>query len=426
MRRIRFIAVLFITIATYGYSQNFRITPNNNQYYYVNYFQKNDSGSLGKIILMFNITNPYKATFVNPVFSWNDGSGNLEAKMVEPGQYQISLDLVYNRVNNNCIAVSEFATPRIIDVAISDLNRHLIKIEYLSDLSTKNIVKRISKFNPLEAQYEDLISFIYDYNYILRKYDPYCELIFPEIITDDFSKKIVQTINSSWKKTRISSFYSLSKELTKVLKSDSAQNVDPKLLESLLQAHLVELNYYNAQRISYLIDLFENSLKLPAKHSASSDKEILESFNALKDENIDSTDRFLIVANVVKNGFQRNDLSVAYSPAPFKNLEYKKRQRGYFNCPSSPSYCIFPCSDYLLWVENKNKEKMSGDKLINPKECRFKEIVLPVDNSLAIVRLHNEFGKNLKFDQKEFQSDINRLIIKYNCLFLSNISISLN
>lgn len=425
MRRIKFIVFLFFAVATYGYSQSFRITPNNNQYYYVDYYLKSDSNSLGKIILLFNVTNPYKSTFVNPVFSWNNGAGKLETTMTMPGQYQIELNLEYNRFNNNCIAVSEFGSPHIIDVAISDLNRHLIKIEYLSDLSGKSIVKRISKFNPLEAQYNDLISFIYDYNFILRKYDPYCELIFPEIITDDFSKKITESINSSWKKTRISSFYSLCKDLNKVLQSDSIP-ADPELIASLAQAPRIKLNYYNAHRISYLIDLLENSLKLPSKHSLASDIEILESFNALKEENIDSTDRFLIVANVVKNGFQKNDLSVAYSPAPFKNLEYKKRQRGYFNCPSSPSYCIFPSSDYLLWVENKNKEKLSGDKLINPKESRFKEIVLPVESSLAIVRLHNNFGKNLKFDFNEFQKDLNKLIIEYNCLFLSNISLSLN
>jgi hypothetical protein len=426
MNRLSFIIVLLATYITSVYSQNWRITPNNNQYYYIDYTLKNDSNKLGQVVLIFTVTDGYKSTFINPKFSWSDGSGTLISKMIMPGKYQINLNIVYKKVNSNTIAISELNGPRIIDVEISTLNRHLIKIEYLSDLTVKNIVKRISTFNPLESQYDELIRFVYDYNLILRKYDPYCDLVLPEIITDDFSGKITKTLDNSWKKTNVSTFYSLCNELHKVLKNDPAQNVDQDLVNCLSQAKSIKLNYYNAYRINYLIELLQNSLALAAKHSREIDQQILQSINAIKSENIDSTDRYLIVASVNRKGFQVNNLSVAYTPALFQSLESKQSQWGYFNCPSSPSFCVFPNSDYYLWVENRNKQKLTSGKILNPADSKFKEIVLPVNSSLAIVRLEQNFGKNLNIDNLEFDTDINNLIKKHKSLFLSNISIPIN
>lgn len=426
MIRFFFIVTLLCTFITSGYCQNWRITPNNNQYYYVDYVLNNDSNTLGKVVLIFTVTDGYKSTFTNPKFTWNDGTGALVSKMIMPGKYQIDLNVVYKKNNNNTITISELSKPLIIDIEISNLNRHLIKIEYLSDLTPKNIAKRISKFNPVEAQFDELIQFVCDYNFILRKYNPYCDLVLPEIITDDFSKKITQTLDNSWKKTKVSQFYSLSKQLNKVLKIDTAQNVDPDLINCLAQANSIKLNYYNAYRINYLIELLQNSMALPAKHSREIDEQILKSIRAIRSENVDSTDRYLVVASVNKKGFQVNNLSVAYTPAPFRNLESKKIQWGYFNCPSSPSYCVFPNSDYYIWVENRSKEKLSAGKRINPADSKFKEIVLPVNTSLAIVRLQENFGKNFNFESQEFYNDINSLIKKYKSLFLSNISLPIN
>lgn len=426
MNRIKLIVVLLGICISVSFGQDFRITPNNNQYYVVKYYYEKDSNSLGKFVLIFTVTDRYKATFIDPKFTWSDGSGTLESKMIANGVYQIDLPIEYKKLNTNCITVDEFIKPRIIDVAISDLNRHLIKIEYLTNLTHENIYNRISKFNPVEAKYDDLIIFMYSFNSILRKYDPYCELILPEVVTGDFSKKITDVINTSWSKTRIKALYSLSNELSKVIKKDTAPSADPELLPSLAQANLIKLNYYNAYRINYLIDLLENSLALPARHSADGDKQILESFKALKAESLDSTDRFLVVANVVKSGFQRTGLMVAYCPAPFQSLDIEKIRRGYLNFPSSPSFGLFPESDYILWAEDKKKGKVSGHKLLSTGESRYKEIVFPIHESLAIVRLPNNFGKNLKFDLQDFYKELDRLMIQNKCLFLSNISISLN
>jgi hypothetical protein len=426
MKYLAIVVVLFAAFISTSYSQDFRITPNNNQYYFVKYYQEKDSISLGKFVLLFTVTERYVSTFLNPKFSWSDGSGTLESKLIAPGKYQIDLPITYKKENTNCITVSELSMPRIIDVEISDLNRHLIKIEYLSNLTHENIYTRISRFNPLEAKYDDLIIFVYNFNNILRKYDPYCELILPEVVTGDFSTKITDAIRSSWEKTRIKTFYSLCNELSKAIRNDTAQNIDPELLPSLSQANSIQLSYYNAYRVNYMIDLLENSLALPAKHSADADKLILKSLKALKEEKPDSTDRFLVVANVVKSGFQRIGLLVAYSPTAFQNLDDQKMKKGYLNFPSSPSFGLFPESEYTLWAEDKKKGKVSNVKLLNTKDSRYKEIVFPINETLAIVRVPDNFGKNLNFDRQDFYKELDRLMIQDKCLFLANVSIPLN
>jgi hypothetical protein len=366
----------------------------------------------------------YKSSHVNPEFSWNDGSGILNATSIMPGKYQIDLNVVYKKKNTNTIALSEFETPRIIDVKINDLQRHLIRIDYVSNLAVANITKKISTFYPKESKYDDLINFIYDYNEILRKYDPFCDLVFPEIITDDFSGKITQAIQSDWKKTKINEFQSTSKNLSKALRSGPQQNSASDLIDCLSQTNTVKLNYYNAYRINYLTHLFAYSLTSEEDFNKISNL-ILESFKAIKQENIDSTDRNLIITHVTRNGFQINNLSVAYTPVINSNPELIK-QKEYFICPSSPSYSIFSNSQYTLWVENKDKQRVSSDKTVNCAEAKYKEIVLPVNSSLAIVKLQNDFGKNLNFDSREYEKDIKSLIIKYKCLYLTHVSLPVN
>ncbi len=423
MNRITLLIILFTAFTNSAFSQKFRITPNNNQYYYTDYIQKEDSGSILKIILIFSVTDAYKPTYLNPEFSWSDGSGKLNANMIMPGKYQIDLNVVYKKTNANTIAFSEFSKPRIINVNINDLHRVLIKIEYVTNLTVEYIEKKISTFNPLESKYEDLIYFIYDYNDILRKYDPFCELILPEIVTDDFSKKITQTINSDWKKTKFNVFQSTCKDLNKSLKNSEQNSAVVDLINCLSQTNQIKLNHYNAYRIDYLTGLLEYRLTLSAEHSGEIDNQIMKSFQAIKQENIDSTDRQLIVTHVTRNGFQMNNLSVAYSPAVNPSPELNKIQKEYFKCPSSPSYSIFSNSNYLIWVESKDKKKVSTNKFVNPADGKYKEIVLPVNSSLAIVRLQNDFGQKLHFDAKEFDNEIKKLIIRYKCLFLTNISV---
>jgi hypothetical protein len=414
------LGILFLLIyINPAYGQKFKITPNNNQYYFTDYIQKAEAGSILKIVLIFNVTNSYKPTFVNPEFSWNDSSGILKSNMVGPGKYQIDLDVVYKKTNANTIALSEFETPRVMNVKISDLKRHLIRIDYVSDLIVDNIEKKISVFNPRESRYEELINFVYDYNEILRKYDPYCDLVLPEIITDDFSKKITQSINGDWKKTKINALQSTSKNFVKVLSNDPQPNSVSELIDCLSKTNTIKLNYYNAYRISYLTNLLDYCLNNPGKNFSSL---IIKSFEAIKQ---DSTDRNLIITHVTRNGFQINDLSVAYTPHVNANPEIQKPAE-YFKCPTSPTYSIFSGSQYTIWVENKDKQRVSSDKLVNCVEEKFKEIVLPVNSSLAIVKLQNDFGKNLNYDMLEFERELTNLIIKYKCLYLSHVSLPVN
>lgn len=424
MKHIAIIVVLLAAYISTSYCQDFRITPNNNQYYSVKYYHKKDSNSLGKFVLIFSINDPYVSTFTNPLFLWNDGSGTLESKMISPGKYQIDLSIDYKKVNANCITVGELETPRIIDVEINNLKQQLISIEYLSNLSRENIYDRISRFNPVEANYGELISFVYNLNHILRRYDPYCELALPELITGDLSKEITNAVNSSWKKARISLFYSLCEELSRALKNNPKQSVDRELISRLAKANTIKLNYYNAYQIEFLIGLMEGMLALPSKPSADAHKLMLKGLSTLN-ENPDSTNRFLVIANVVKNGYKQNNLLVACTPASVHSPDDKKSPRSYFSCPSSPSFGIFPEAVYILWVENKKKEKLSNNKLINLRDVRYKEIVFPVNGSLAVVRIPASIENKTNINKVDFYHELDRLIIKHNCLFLLNISVSL-
>lgn len=420
------LTILFLLLSLNpAYGQGFKITPNNNQYYSTHYIQKPDSVSIWKITLLFNVMDGYKSTHVNPEFTWNDGSGTLNATMIAPGKYQIDLNVVYKKKGANTIALSEFETPRVIDVKIHDLHRHLIRIDYVSNLTVANITKKISTFYPMESKYNDLISFIYEYNEILRKYDPFCELVFPEIITDDFSGKITQTIHSDWKKIKINDFYTTSKNLSKALKSDPQQQSVSDLIDCLSQTNTIKLNYYNAYRINYLTNLLEHTLTTPEKDFSQISSLILESFQAIKKEESDPSDRNLIITHVTRNGFQVNNLAVAYTPVTNTTPEIVKSKE-YFKIPTSPSFSIFSNSEYMLWVENKDKQKVSTDKTVKCTEDKYKEIVLPVHSTLAIVKLQNDFGKNLNYDLKEFQNEIKNLIIKYKCMYLTHISVPVN
>lgn len=414
------LTILFcLILAAPAHGQGFRITPHNNQYYSTDYILKPDPASIAKIVLIFKVNDGYKSTHINPEFSWTGGYGVLKSEMIGPGKYQIDLNIVYKKKDANTLELSEFRTPRIIDVKIHDLNRHFIRIDYVTDLTVDNIAKKISIFNPVESRYDELISFIYEYNEILRKYDPFCELVLPEIITDDFSKKITQTIDSDWKKIKISSLQSYSKSYIKVLNSDARQEVSTDLIDCLSQTQTIKLNYYNAHRINYLTNLLEYCLYNPEKSFSNL---IIKSFEAIKR---DSADRNLVITHVTRNGFQINNLSVAYTPVVSSHEEIK-RPAEYFKCPTSPTYSIFAGSQYIIWVENKGKEKVSSDRLVNCVDDKFREIVLPVHSSLAIVKLQNDFGKNLNYDLQEFESELKRLIVKYKCLYVSHISVPVN
>ncbi len=417
INRLSILLLLGFTFPVYG--QAFKITPNNNQYYFTDYIQKREPGSILKIVLLINITDGYKSTLTNPQLSWSDWSGSPRATMTGTGKYQIDLDVVYKKKDANTIALSEFKTPRVIDIKIGDLERHLIRIDYVSDLTVENIVKKISVFNPMESRYDDLIGFIYEYNEVLRKYDPFCDLVLPEIITDDFSRKITQSIRADWKKTKINVFQSTSKSFSKFLNNDPGQSIAPGIIDYLSQANDIRLNYYNAYRIDYVTRLMEYCLANPEKNCVNNDL-IIKSFEAIKQ---DSTDRNLIITHVVRNGFQINNLFVAYTPVINPNPDIISSQKEYFKIPTSPSFNIFSSSEYTLWVEDKEKQKVSTDKTVNCIEDKFREIVLPVNSSLAIVKLQNVYGKDLNFDVHEFERDLKSLMIKYNGLFLSHVAL---
>lgn len=422
-KSIKRLVILFFWVCICpAYGQGFKITPNNNQYYYTHYIQKQEPGSILKISLIFYVTEGYKSTHINPEFSWNDGSGVLMADMTGPGKYQIDLNVVYRKKNANTIALSEFETPRIMDIKIKDLNRHLIRIDYVSDLTVNNIVKKISVFNPMESRYDELINFIYEYNETLRRYDPFCDLVLPEIVTDEFSKKITQSIHNDWKKTKINVFQSTSKNFSKFLNNDPDAGNVSDITGVLAQTSDIKLNFYNAYRIDYVTRLMEYCFINPEQNCINKEL-IIKSFQAIKH---DSTDRNLIITHVVRNGFQINNLFVAYTPVVNPNPDLIGKQKEYFKIPTSPSYNILSSTQYTLWVENKDKQQVSQWKTVNGVENKFKEIVLPVHSSLAIVKLPGDFGKDLNFDTGEFESDLKSLMIRYKCLFLSHISLPVN